>query len=174
MNSLGPLRALALAGLVVASPLSIASVMAAPADTALLQTYLGSWKGKGKLVGSESETVACKLNLSPGNGDKVNYEGRCAMAGTNVTVAGSMQYNDANRRYEAIMSTNVTFSGVAIGKKRGDAIVFNLREREKDEDGNDLTVTADITLRPANIQVDFNVLFNDSGDTLSASVPFTK
>ncbi|WP_417308628.1 hypothetical protein [Devosia sp.] len=174
MNTLGTLRAMTLAGLLVASPFSIASVMAAPADVALLKTYLGSWKGKGKLVGKDSETVACKLNLSPGNGDKMNYEGRCALAGTNVTVAGTIQYNDAGRRYEAIMSTNVTFSGVAIGKRRGDAIVFDLREREKDADGNDLTVTAGITLRPAKIEVKFNVLFNDSGEKWAATVPFTK
>ena len=74
------------------------------------------------------------------------------------------------------MTSNVTFSGLAVGKKSGDSIVFNLKERNKDEEGNDLTVTAAIVLKGSgkSIGVDFQVVFNATGEMLKASVPFSK
>ncbi|OEO29915.1 hypothetical protein VW23_023805 [Devosia insulae DS-56] len=177
MNVLRPrLRSVALAGLLAISPVALTPALAAKADVELLKSYVGDWRGKGALVGAESETVICKLVLSPGNADKVNYSGRCALAGTNLAVNGTLAYNDAARRFEAAMTSNVTFSGLAVGKKQGDGIVFNLRERNKDEEGNDLTVTAAIALKGAgkNIVVEFQVVFNATGDTLKASIPFSK
>ena len=173
----GPLtRIVALAGLLAVTPMSVAPAVAAPADIALLKSYIGSWKGRGELIGAESESVVCRLSLSEGNSDKVNYSGRCSLAGTSLSVNGTLAYSDQNRRYEAAMTSNVTFSGLAIGKKTGDGIVFNLKERNKDEEGNDLTITAAIALKGkgSTIHVDFNVVFNSTGDTLKASVPFTK
>lgn len=173
----GPLaRAAALAGLLVVTPMAVAPAMAAQADVALLKSYLGTWKGRGQLIGAESESVVCRLSLSEGNADKVNYSGRCTLAGTTLSVNGTLAYIDSSSRYEAAMTSNVTFTGTAIGKKTGDGILFNLRERNKDEEGNDLTVTAAIALKGKGsaIQVDFNVVFNATGDTLKASVPFTK
>jgi len=173
----GPLaRTVGLAGLLVVTPMAAAPAMATPADVALLKSYLGTWKGRGQLIGAESESVVCRLSLSEGNADKVNYSGRCTLAGTTLSVNGTLAYSDQNNRYEAAMTSNVTFTGTAIGKKTGDGIIFNLKERNKDEEGNDLTVTAAIALKGKGtaIQVDFNVVFNATGDTLQASVPFTK
>lgn len=177
MKLFGPLlRILALAGLLAATPMAVAPVMAAQADVALLKSYVGSWKGRGTLIGAESESVVCRLSLSEGNGDKVNYSGRCTLAGTSLAVNGTLAYNDSARRYEAAMTSNVTFSGLAVGKKSGDSIVFNLKERNKDEEGNDLTVTAAIVLKGSgkSIGVDFQVVFNATGEMIKASVPFTK
>ena len=87
---------------------------------------------------------------------------------------GTLAYNDGANRYEAAMTSNVTFNGLAIGKRQGNGLVFNLKERDKDEEGNDLTISAAITLKPEKINVDFDVLFNANGSTLKASVPFTK
>lgn len=177
MKLFGPLpRIVALAGLFAVTPMAAVPAMAAPADVALLKSYIGAWKGRGELIGAEKESVVCRLTLSEGNSDKVNYSGRCSLAGTSLAVNGTLAYSDQNKRYEAAMTSNVTFSGLAVGRKSGDGIVFNLKERNKDEEGNDLTVTADIALRGkgATIQVDFNVVFNATGDTLRASVPFTK
>jgi hypothetical protein len=170
------LRLAALAGLLAATPVSVAPAYAAGADVALLKSYLGSWKGRGTLIGAETESVVCRLSLSEGNADKMNYSGRCAMAGTTVSVNGTIAYNDSARRYEAAMTSNVMFTGLAIGKKQGNNIVFNLREKNKDDQGRDLTVTAAITLGGAgkSIAVDFGVVFNATGETLKASVPFTK
>lgn len=175
MNLFGPLaRAIALAGLLLATPVAVAPAFAAKADVDLLQSYVGNWKGRGTLIGAESESVVCRLTLSPGNNDKVNYSGRCSLAGTSLSVNGTLAFNDAAKRYEAAMTSNVTFTGTAIGKKQGDAVVFNLREKNKDEAGNDLTITAAISLRAEKINVDFQVLFNESGEMLKAEVPFTK
>lgn len=175
MKLFGPLsRTVALVGLLIATPMVAAPAFAAKADVDLLKSYIGEWKGRGTLVGAESESVVCRLSLSEGNSDKVNYSGRCSLAGTSLSVNGTLAYNDAKKQYEAAMTSNVTFSGLAIGKKQGDGIVFNLKERDTDEQGNDMTITAAITLKTQKIDVDFSVLFNASGDMLKASVPFNK
>jgi opacity protein-like surface antigen len=174
MKSLGPLsRTLALAGLFSAALWS-APAMAAKADVELLQSYIGNWKGRGELIGAEKETVVCRLSLSPGNADKVNYSGRCSLAGTALSVNGTLAYNDSANRFEAVMSSNATFNGLAVGRKSGNGLVFNLKEREKDTEGNDMTISAQIALNSGKIKVEFNVVFNATGDSLRASVPFTK
>jgi len=174
MKSFGPLsRTVALAGLFSVALFS-APAMAAKADVALLQSYIGQWKGRGQLVGAESETVVCRLTLSPGNQDKVNYAGRCSLAGTALSVNGTLAYNDAKSRYEAAMTSNATFSGLAIGKKSGNGVVFNLKETGEDEAGKPMTMTAQIALNGGAINVQFNVVFNETGDQLRASVPFSK
>ena len=177
MKLFGPLlRIIALAGLLAATPMAVAPALAAPADVALLKSYVGSWKGRGTLIGAESESVVCRLSLSEGNADKVNYSGRCSLAGTALSVNGTLAFSDSARRYEAAMTSNVTFSGLAVGRKQGDGIIFNLKERNKDEEGNDLTVTATIALKGSgkSITVEFQVVFNATGEMLKASVPFTK
>lgn len=167
-------RTVAVTGLVAMS-LAAAPAYAAKADVELLQSYIGNWKGKGVLVGAESETVVCKLALTAGTNDKLNYSGRCAMAGTQLSINGTIAYIDESRRYEAAMTSNAGFSPApAVGKRQGNGIVFNMKERGQDEEGNDLTITASIALQPDKIKVDMNVVFNATGDSLKASVPFSK
>jgi hypothetical protein len=148
--------------------------VAAPADVALLQSYIGEWRGRGVLVGANTETVVCRLSLTDGNQDKVNYSGRCSLAGTQLSVAGTMSYVEASRRFEAVMSSNATFTGGAIGQKRGSGLVFNLRERDQDEEGKELAITAQITLREEAINVVFEVIYVENGDSLRAEVPFSR
>lgn len=176
MNLIGPLsRSVALAGMIATSLMMAAPAQAAKADVELLHSYIGNWTGSGVLTGAESETVRCRLTLSPGNQDKVNYNGRCAMAGTNLSVNGTLAYVDSARRFEAAMTSNAGFSpDNAVGRRQGDGVLFNLRESGQDEDGNDMTITASIALQGGRINVELNVVFNDSGDTLRASVPFTR
>ena len=165
-------RAAALAGLLAVS--GAAPALAAPADVALLQSYIGEWRGRGVLYGASEETVVCRLTLTQGNQDKVNYSGRCALAGTNLSVAGTMAYVEASRRFEAAMSSNATFTGIAVGQKRGNGLIFNLRERDKDEEGKDLNISAQITLNGDAIDVVFEVVYVESGDSLRAEVPFAR
>lgn len=175
MISFGPLtRAAVLAGLLFSAGAASGPALAAPADVALLKSYVGEWRGRGVLIGASQESVVCRLSLSHGNQDKVNYNGRCTLAGTTLSVAGTMAYIDANRRYEAVMSSNATFNGVAVGQKRGQNLIFNLREREKDEDGKDLNISAQIQLSSDAIQVVFEVVYVESGDSLRAEVPFSR
>jgi len=166
------LRAVALIGLVAAG--GMAPVAAAPADVALLKSYIGEWRGRGILVGANTETVVCRMSLTQGNQDKVNYSGRCTLAGTQLSVAGTMAYIEASRRFEAAMTSNATFTGIAVGQKRGKGLVFNLRERDKDEEGKDLNITAQIALQGDSMQVTFDVVYVESGDSLHAEVPFSR
>ena len=184
MNFAGPLlRIVVLAGLTIvstaASMSAAAPAFAAKADVELIQSYVGSWKGgselKGKFRGKEAGKVSCTMSLSQGNGDKVNFAGNCALAGTTMTVRGTIVYSDKAKRYEAAMSTNVGFSGLAIGKRQGDGILFSFKEKNKGDgaDGMGMDVDAAISLNPDKIGVNFDVAF-DNGEALSASVPFTK
>lgn len=175
MTKFGPLgRTLALAGLLLSSPMVAAPVYAAAADVALLKTYIGSWSGTGTLTGANSETVKCKLTLKEGNSDKINYSGRCVLAGTNLSINGTLAFVDENNRFEAAMTSNATFTGVAVGKKSGDGVVFNLKEQGTDDDGNDMTITAAIALKSGSISVQFQVVYNETGDIIKASVPFSQ
>lgn len=175
MTFFGPLtRARALAGVFAMVALPFAQSIAAPADVALIQSYIGEWRGRGVLIGASTETVLCRLSLTQGNDNKVNYNGRCTLAGTNLSLAGTMAYVEANQRFEAVMTSNATFNGVAVGQKRGSGLLFNLREREQDEEGKDLTITAQIYLQNEDIQVTFEAVYVESGDSLRAEVPFSR
>lgn len=172
MTYLGNLmRVAAFAGLLMGGS---APAYAAPADVALIQSYIGEWRGRGVLIGAETETVVCRLSVTQGNQDKVNYSGRCTLAGTQLSVAGTITYVEAARRFEAAMSTNATFTGVAVGQKRGDGLIFNLRERDEDETGKDINITAQMKLSPDAMDVVFEVIYVDSGDSLRAEVPFSR
>ncbi|WP_193335846.1 hypothetical protein [Devosia beringensis] len=166
--------ALALAGALTTGSAALAPAFAGPAELALLQSYIGEWRGRGTLTGANVETVVCRLALTPGNQDKVNYNGRCSLAGTQLSVAGTMAYIEASRRYEAVMSSNATFNGVAVGQKRGQGLVFNLRERDEDEEGKELAISAQISLAQDAIGVLFDVIYVENGDSLRAEVPFTR
>jgi hypothetical protein len=175
MTTFGPLfRAAALAGLLLSGLAGLTTAIAAPADVALLKSYIGEWRGRGVVIGASEESVVCRLSLTEGNEDKVNYNGRCALAGTNLSVAGTIAYIDASRRYEAAMTSNATFTGIAVGQKRGSGLVFNLRERDQDEEGKDLNISAQIQLNNNDIQVTFEVVYVESGDSLRAEVPFSR
>ena len=165
-------RAAALAGLLALC--GAGPSIAAPADVALLQSYIGEWRGRGVLVGANTETVVCRMSLTQGNQEKVNYNGRCTLAGTQLSVAGTMAYIEASRRFEAAMSSNATFTGIAVGQKRGNGLIFNLRERDKDEEGKDLNISAQNRLDGDAIDVVFEVVYVESGDSLRAEVPFSR
>jgi len=174
MTKFAPLaRLCALASLAVSISFAVAPAFAGPAEVTLLKSYEGQWKGKGSVVGTDTETVSCKLSLSDGNDQKVNYDGRCALAGANLSIAGTLAYIDENRRFEAAMTSNADFSGVAVGQRQGDGLVFNLRTKDTAKQTN-LTVTAAITLTANQISVAFKAVDEDTGKSTSALVPFTK
>ncbi len=175
MNLFGPVaRAAALAGVMLVA--GAAPAFAGPAEMSLLESYAGSWNGKGTLTGAQTETVVCKMSLSKGNGTKLNYTGRCSLAGAQLSVTGTIAYVDANKRYEAVMNSGIgDFRGVAIGQKKGDGIVFDLKQRGTDDSGNDMQIASTVTLSGGNkMAVTFHASFVSTGDTIDANVPFTK
>ncbi|HHB83508.1 MAG TPA: DUF1794 domain-containing protein [Devosia sp.] len=145
----------------------------APADLELIQSYVGDWRGRGTLnaPGQESETVVCRLNIKRSSAEKINYSGRCTVAGGNVSMNGTMAYISANNRYEAIMTSNTAFTGVAIGRRSGKNVTFNLQAQ--DDDGRTSNVRAGFGLVGDNIKVDFEITRAD-GSKMVADIPFDR
>ena len=173
MKLLGPVtRAIAVAGILGASALP---ALAAQSDIDALSKYLGTYTGKGTVTGSQAQSVTCKMQLSSGNGGKLNYTGRCELGGAQLSVTGTIAYSDTNHRYEAVMNSGIGgFHGVAIGQKQGDRIVFDLHQRADDNEGNDITIASTVVLDDKGLSVDFHAVFNHSGDKVDAKIPFTK
>ena len=67
--------------------------------------------------------------------------GRCTLAGTTLSINGTIAFISGH--FEAAMTSNASFTGTAIGRKKGDTIVFDLKEKQKGDDGNDMDVSAE-------------------------------
>ena len=152
------------------------AAQAAEAELALLGSYVGSWRGEGALVGGDQpEPFRCRLTVATGNQGKINYSGRCTLVSATLSISGTIAYNDTARQYEAAMSSNAGFTGLAIGQQSSGRISFDLKERQKDRTGSDVRIGSRILLQGNDsITVDFEVEFNDSGEVLTASVPFSQ
>jgi hypothetical protein len=72
------------------------------------------------------------------------------------------------------MTSNATFSGIAVGQKRGGGLVFNLKDRTPDEEGKEMNISAQIALNDDAMSVAFEVVYVESGDSLRADVPFSR
>jgi hypothetical protein len=174
MTNLGPIaRVVGAVALVAAAGAYVAPAFAGPTETALLKSYEGTWKGKGTVVGTDNETVNCRMSLTDGNDEKVNYAGRCTLAGSDLAINGTLAYIEASHRYEGAMTSNVNFSGVAVGTKRGNGIVFNLKSRGSADSAN-MEIAAGIALTPGVITVTFVATDIASGKVINATVPFGK
>lgn len=161
------------AAVAVAAMALTGPALAGPVE--LLESYVGDWKGTGALVGGQNpEPFKCRLGISKGNLNKINYAGRCSLVDMTLSVSGTIAYDDKAQRYQAAMSSNAGFTGVAVGRIAGDTVSFDLREKQKDRGGNDVRIGSRILLNGGSITVDFEVEFNDSGQVLTASVPFAR
>jgi hypothetical protein len=169
------LRLFPLAALIAAASFSVVPARAGEAEIALLSSYIGNWKGEGALVGGEKpEPFRCRLTIAKGNQAKINYTGRCTLVDANLSISGTIAFNDAAGRYEAAMSSNAGFTGLAIGRKQGGGISFDLKEQQEDRSGSDVRIGSRISLQGDSIKVDFEVEFNESGQVLTAAVPFSR
>lgn len=165
--------------LMLAMPMAAAGLIQAPVaqdQIALLNSYIGSWSGQGALVGGDrNEPFRCRLSVAKGNAAKINYSGRCTLVNATLSISGTIAYNEQAKRYEAAMSSNAGYTGLAVGQARGSNITFDLQERQKDRSGSDVRIGSKITLTGnTSITVDFEVEFNNSGEVLTASVPFSQ
>lgn len=149
---------------------------AGEAELSLLASYIGNWRGEGALTGGDkNEPFRCRLTVAKGNMEKINYSGRCTLVNATLSISGTIAYNDASKRYEAAMSSNAGYTGIAIGQQSGGNINFDLKERQKDRTGSDVRIGSRILLQGNDsITVDFEVEFNNSGEVLTASVPFSQ
>ncbi len=160
--------ALVLAGLLVTPP-----AYAAPEDLELIQSYVGNWRGRGTMTSGtqEAETIVCRLKITRSTAEKIGFSGRCALAGANLSIAGTMAYIVAANRYEAIMTSNTEFASNAVGVRSGANVVFDMQG--KDEDGNILPARAGFGLNDGQIVVEFEVTWADGSKTL-ANIPFDR
>jgi hypothetical protein len=151
------------------------TVSASEAELSMLTSYVGNWQGEGALVGGDKpEPFRCRLAIAKGNQAKVTYTGRCSLVSANLSISGTIAYNDEQQQYEAVMSSNAGFTGLAIGRLQGQTITFDLREQQKDRSGSDVRIGSQIVLVDGRITVNFEVEFNNSGEVLHASVPFAQ
>ncbi|UYN98285.1 MAG: FABP family protein [Devosia sp.] len=155
--------------------LAMGPAMGQGRELALLAGYVGDWRGESALVGGDKpEPFRCRLSVSTGNQGKINYTGRCALVNATLSISGTIAYVQASSRYEAVMTSNAGYTGLAVGRETGGQISFDLREQQKDRAGGDVRIGARIVLVNDRITVDFEVEFNNSGDVLTASVPFAR
>lgn len=174
-TTLNRARGVALAALCAAGLLGAGPVTAAPEDVALLHEYLGNWKGTGQVVGPDgTESAACRLDLLDGNGDKINFRGRCTLFGTTVTMNGTMAYFEEAQQYQSAMTTSIGFTGSAVGTRSGDQIRFDLTSVGGDPSASNLDVVASFVMAGGAINVGVSVLFKDSGDKYTASAPLNR
>ena len=153
-----------------------APAFSAPKDVKLLNSYIGNWRGSGELKRDGNiETVRCKLAITKAKAGKINYKGRCAVAGANFSIAGTMAYIKKAQRFEAVMSTSTSFSGVAIGKYSNkndkEGIDFQLSDRNA-ETGDKFKISSNIALKEEMIGIDFIVTNKTTGRIVSADIPF--
>jgi hypothetical protein len=154
---------------------AVAPASAGETELTMLTSYIGSWQGEGALVGGDMpEPFRCRMSMAKGNQEKVTYTGRCTLISANLSISGTIAFNDALQQYEAAMSSNAGFSGLAVGRLQGQRIAFDLREQQKDSGGSDVRIGSQIVLVEGAITVNFQVEFNNSGDVLHASVPFVR
>lgn len=168
-------RSFAAVAAIAVSSFAIAPAFAGPAEMDLLSGYVGNWKGNGVMVGGQQpEPFRCRMQVQKGNQAKVNFAGRCTLVNFNLSVSGTIAFNDKSRRYEAAMSSNAGFSGVAAGRINGDTITFDLAEKQVDKGGNDMRIGSKVSLVADTINIDFEIEFNNSGHVLTATVPFQR
>lgn len=173
MNSFGPLSRAVVLGAAMVATATLPAFAGPEMDT--LAKYIGTWKGTGSVSGSQSQPVTCRMALTKGNGDKINYNGRCSLAGAQLAVYGTIAWVASAHHYEAAMTSGIGgFNGIAVGQRSGDNIVFDLQQRADDSQGNDISISAKVVLSGNTIGVDFHATFNDSGDKVNASIPFKK
>ena len=150
--------------------------LAGPAEEAFLQSYVGGWKGTGTLETADggTEDFICRVTVTRGRAQKINYAGRCSVSGLNLSVAGTIAYVGEAQRYEAAMSSNADFRGIAIGRQVGDEVVFDLREREISAEGKDRTITSQVSLRDDTIGLRFTYIGDEPGVRNDAEVQFAR
>jgi hypothetical protein len=174
MNNFGQLSRALIVGAAMVAGSVLPSFAAGEMDT--LSQYIGTYKGTGTMKGGQAQSVTCRMALVKGNGSKLNYNGRCSLAGAQIAVYGTIAWIDGKHRYEAAMTSGIGgFNGVAVGQRSGDKIIFDLQQRANDNQGADITISSKVTLSGGDaIGVEFHATFNTSGDKVDATIPFTK
>lgn len=174
VNWVRPVAVAGLAMLAIAAP--AAPIVAAEQDVALIKSYVGGWRGRGEIVwgdSGETETILCRMTVEDSAPTKIGVDGRCSLAGATLNMLGTIAYVEENRRYEAIVSSNTQFSGIAVGRRSGENLTFAL-EDYKGDDNAVYDISAQIDLTGDEINVSMSITNKSKGDTTTADVPFAR
>ncbi|HCO56130.1 hypothetical protein V6617_09685 [Pelagibacterium nitratireducens] len=162
--------AIALASLPLAGP-----ALAAPEDIELLKSYVGEWRGRGSAVlasTGKEETVVCRMSVEDTGAARITFDGRCTLAGRTIAVAGTMIWNEQASQYEAAMSSVAGFQSLAIGRRSGDDVNFELINRNAE--GKEYQIEAAMALQGARIGMDLQITDLSTGGITTAQVPFSQ
>ena len=73
------------------------------------------------------------------------------------------------------MSSDAGFKGGSVVEQQGDDSVFDFHEKQNDRRGNAVRISSHLTrVGSTSITIGFEVEFNNSGNVLTATVPFSK
>ena len=154
----------ALTALLLACPFVLPAT-AAESDVRLIQSFAGTWLGKGKFTGGDGGNLECRMSMKA-NGPKLFYNGRCAVDGQgSQSFQGAIGYNADQNRYEARSGD----SPLVIGRRSGGGIVFSFSD--ENERGS---VASTITLGSNTIRLAFTLKDSETGETVKANIPFRK
>ena len=169
-----PAKVMAFAIALASQPLA-GPALAAQEDVDLLKSYVGDWRGRGSAVlasTGKEETVVCRMAVEDTGTARVTFDGRCTLAGRTIAVAGTMIWNEQASQYEAAMSSVAGFQSLAIGRRNGDDIDFELINRNAE--GKEYRVEAAMALQGAQIGMDLHITDLSTGGVTTAQVPFTQ
>jgi hypothetical protein len=160
------------AGALLAATLSGVSAgpaLAGPDEIALLQTFVGSWRGEGTLIGPEDppSPFQCDLLTRRGNAGKLVFTGNCPL----LTAAGGIGYAAAAAQYELAVTSSADFRGAAIGHSEDDVIVFVIEDAGSAK-SNDLRLNANMRMRAQEIAITFDAVLN--GEPWTGSLTFRR
>ena len=141
--------------------------MAGPREQAVLQGYVGTWKGSSTVSGPMAGPVDCTLTFTAGSGGKLSYAGNCEFGKGTTGFRGTVIYNDGARRYE----TAGTGQGVSVngfGKTSGNSITFAVNNLETSYG----VASSTMVLGGSSIKLQFKLV--DKKGTTAAAITFRK
>jgi hypothetical protein len=147
---------------------TVAPAFAGSAETALLASFAGDWRGKGKVTGPDPGTVVCRLSFNIGKSGTLSYTGRCSFGVGQTSFRGAIFYNDARGRFEA-SSDAQGVSTTAVGKKSGGGVVFS----SSGVDTRYGLATSTMSLTGKAIKLSFK-LVDTKGATTASNITFSK
>jgi hypothetical protein len=109
---------------IVLSAAATLPAVAGPKESALLASFAGDWRGKGKVTGPDPGTVVCRLSFKAATAGKLSYTGRCSFGTGAPSFRGTILYNEARKRFEAYSSAQGASSNV-VGKKQRGGVAFS-------------------------------------------------
>src|SRR5882724_5369138 len=93
---------------------------AGPAEDVFLAKLTGGWTGSGSATGATAGPIRCSLTFRPAD-EGTHVSGSCMAegAGFEQSFSGSVSYNDAKKRYEAVSNGRNQ-----VGTKSGGGVSF--------------------------------------------------